>query len=515
MKKLFLLGALLAVSTGLIRAQADPRQVALDAASSTASSLARHLGPGHTLVPSGVFVDSLGQGHVRYQQVYRGVPVFEGEAIVHVDMTSRGVLDTTDATLAFGPIPVATRLTAVDAHRRAMEYVGLAQVNASQRTLLVMVDAGVASVVWQVRAEGEDSRGPFHKVAFVDANGRGVLRAWDNLETATASGTGRSYFSGTVALSTDVISGGYSLKDATRGSQSTVNMGTKTSGNGTLMTDADNAWGDGTTSNTQTVGVDAQYGAAVTWDYFKTVHGRNGIGNDSKGATSRVHYSRSYNNAFWQESCFCMTYGDGDGVNYNPFVSLDVAGHEMTHGITNRTAKLTYSGESGGLNESTSDIFGSMVEYYANNVNETPDYLIGERIFKGSGRFFRSMSKPSLDGASADCYYSTVGQLGVHNSSGVSNHFFYLLAEGTTSGAPSPTCKTGDTRVASGTGSLTGIGRAKAEKIWYRALTTYMTSSTTFAGARTATISAAKDLYGSTSVEATAVAAAWTAVGRN
>jgi len=210
-----------------------------------------------------------------------------------------------------------------------------------------------------------------------------------------------------------------------------------------------------------------------------------------------------------------MTYGDGDGTTFNPFDSLDVAGHEMTHGITSRTAKLVYSGESGGLNESTSDIFGTMVEFHAANPNDPPDYLIGERLYRSGTGSLRSMIQPSTDGRSADCWYSGVGSLDVHFSSGVGNHFFYLLAEGTTAGSPSKTCQAGDTRVATGTGTLTGIGRAKAAAIWYRALTVYMTSSTNYAGARAATLQAATDLHGAASPEYAAVAAAWSAVGRN
>lgn len=106
---------------------------------------------------------------------------------------------------------------------------------------------------------------------------------------------------------------------------------------------------------------------AKTWDHFKNTHGRSGIANDGVGAASRVHYGTSFNNAFWMDSCFCMTFGDGDGTTYTPFVSLDITAHEMTHGITSRTANLTCSGESGGLNEATSDIFGTAVEYYAAN----------------------------------------------------------------------------------------------------------------------------------------------------
>ncbi len=244
------------------------------------------------------------------------------------------------------------------------------------------------------------------------------------------------------------------------------------------------------------------------------MHARNGIANNGAGAYNRVHYGRRYNNAFWSDSCFCMTYGDGDGTTFNPFDSLDVAGHEMSHGVTSRSANLTYSGESGGLNEGTSDIFGTMVEFYASNPNDAPDYLIGERLYKNGTSALRSMISPSSDGKSADCWYTGVGSLDVHYSSGVANHFYYLLAEGTTNGSPSRTCVAGNTRVATGTGTLTKIGRAKAEKIWYRALTVYMTASTNYAAARTATINAAKDLYGASSTESSAVAAAWTAVNR-
>ena len=146
MKKLVALGALLAAASGLILAQADPRQISLDAADATAASLARRLGPGHALVPNGVSTDALGQGHVRYQQTYRGVPVFEGEAIVHVDLNTRTVLDTTDATQGFGPIALRASLGENEAHGRAMEHFRMGAGQASRRNMLIMVDGGVASV---------------------------------------------------------------------------------------------------------------------------------------------------------------------------------------------------------------------------------------------------------------------------------------------------------------------------------------------------------------------------------
>lgn len=509
------LGVALAASTALIVAQADQQQIAQSVAQPIADQRASRLGAGHALVPVGTIIDRLGQAHVRYQQTYRGVPVFEGEAIVHLDLASRTVLDVTDALLGFGAIDTRPGLAAGNARTRAAEHFRLPAGLAARGDLVVLVDSGVASVAWQVRHQGDDGRRPIDAIALVDANGRGVLRSWDNVETAAAAGTGTGFFNGPVALTTNSLNSGFELRDPARGGQNTRDMNNRTGGNGTVFTDADNVWGTGLLTSRQTVGVDAQYGTAMTWDYYKVKHGRNGIANNGVGAYNRVHYGNRYNNAFWSDSCFCMTYGDGDGTTFNPFDSLDVAGHEMSHGVTSRTAKLTYSGESGGLNEGTSDIFGTMVEFYANNPLDAPDYLIGEKLYKTGGRSLRSMIQPSTDGVSADCWYSGVGSLNVHYSSGVANHFFYLLAEGTTAGVPSKTCTTGNTRVASGTGTVAGIGRSAAERIWYRALTTYMTASTTYAAARTATINAANDLFGAGSAQTAAVAAAWTAVGRN
>jgi Zn-dependent metalloprotease len=292
---------------------------------------------------------------------------------------------------------------------------------------------------------------------------------------------------------------------------------------GTPYTDADNVWGNNTNSDRATAGADAHFGVSTTWNFYATL-GRNGIDGNGTGSYNRVHVGRGYVNAFWSDGCFCMSYGDGDGVTYGPLVDLDVAGHEMSHGVTSRTANLTYSGESGGLNEANSDMMGSMVEFFANNAIDTPDYMIGEEIYianvSGSAnqKALRYMFSPNKDGSSADCWYSGVGSLNVHYSSGPANHFFYLLAEG--SGAKiysgvdhtPTTCKAGDTTKGTGSVSLAGIGRDAATKIWFRGMTVYMTSSTNYAGARVATLKAAADLYGSGSATYNAVAAAWSAI---
>lgn len=478
--------------------------------------------PGHSLHGQGhaydlrdVVVDDDGAEHVRFDRSVRGLRVVGGDLVVHGSRTGGflGVSKTLDRDLDVHAVgshanvsPTQALATALAAHP--------GQGRSSRPELIINARGDAPVLAYDVRIDGRQDDGtPSEKHVIVDARSGAIVEVWDDIHTAPAAGTGRGFFNGTVDLTTNSITGGFELRDPSRGGQYTINMRNRTSG-GASFTDADNAWGNGTLSDAATVGVDAQYGTATTWDYFKNVHSRNGIANNGVGAYNRVHYSRGYNNAFWSDSCFCMTYGDGDGVNFNPFDSLDVAGHEMTHGVTSRTANLVYSGESGGLNEATSDIFGTMVEFYANNPSDAPDYAIGEKLYKSGTKALRYMYSPNLDGQSADCWYSGVSAIDVHYSSGIANHFFYLLAEGTDpAGMPhSPTCAAGNTKKATGNGILVGIGRDKAEKIWYRALTVHMTSSTNYAGARAATIAAANAIHGAGSAESNAVAAAWAAV---
>ncbi len=303
-------------------------------------------------------------------------------------------------------------------------------------------------------------------------------------------------YSGTVSIDTLPSGSGYQLKDG-RGNYTTDLLG-KTSGSGTLFTDSDDIWGNGSVSNRQTAGVDAQYGAEMTYDYYSTFLGRAGIWNNGQGARSRVHYGNGYVNAFWDGTQ--MTYGDGYG-NTHPLTSIDVAAHEMSHGVTENTANLNYSGEAGGLNEATSDIFGTAVEWYANSPDDTPDYFIGEKIdINGDGTPLRYMDKPSKDGSSLDCWSTTLKNKNPHYSSGPLNHWYYLASEGSGAktingiGYDSPTCN-GST--------VTGIGHQKVERIWYRTLATKLTSSSTYAAARDGAIASAKELYGTDSTECT------------
>ncbi|HEY8881613.1 MAG TPA: M4 family metallopeptidase [Roseateles sp.] len=510
--------ALLSVALAANAAQAQSDHANANAFKNRADDQVRQFpglsmhGNDHSYSVRDIVVDADGSSHMRMDRKVAGLRVIGGDLVVQNDRF--GNLRAMHHNLRWRIDGLNTR-PGLNANRAAMAVLRTQAGEAGKPELVIYARDQAPALAWDVPVSGESADGtPFEKHVIVDANTGSQLDAWDDIHTAAANGTGKTLYSGNIALTTNSISGGYELRDPSRGGTYTINMKNRTSG-GSILTDADNTWGNNATSDVASAAADAQYGTAMTWDYYKNVHGRNGIANDGKGAYNRVHYSRNYANAYWSDSCFCMTYGDGDGTSIKPLVSLDVAGHEMSHGVTSRTANLTYSGESGGLNEGTSDIFGTMVEFYAANGTDAGDYLIGEKIMVGGGSL-RSMVKPSSDGGSADCWYSGVGSLDVHYSSGVANHFFFLLAEGTNSAyGKSPTCVAGNTRVATGTGSLTGIGRDKAAKIWYRALTTKFTSSTNYAGARAGTIAAANELYGTGSAEANAVAAAWTAVGRN
>ncbi|AXI79505.1 M4 family metallopeptidase [Peterkaempfera bronchialis] len=508
-------------------AAAGQRAQLVEQATTQAPGLARSLALGsqEKLVVRDVVVDADGTRHLRYDRTYGGLPVLGGDLVVHqtaggavksVDRATGRALDlkslTPGLTSAKAAAKATTTVKALVGDTSDKDEAPLAAVGtADAPQLVVWAASGTPRLAYETVVSGTRADGtPSEQHVVTDAASGAVLQQHEAIQTA--AGTGQGIFVGTVPLTTTQSGSTYQLKDASRGNQYTTDLAGKTSGSGTLYTDADNIWGTGTVSNGQSAAVDAQYGAAVTWDFYKNTFGRNGIANDGKGAYSRVHYGKNYVNAFWDDSCFCMTYGDGSG-NTHPLTELDVAGHEMSHGVTSRTARLNYSGESGGLNEATSDIFGTMVEFYANLPTDKPDYLIGELInINGNGTPLRYMDKPSKDGASADYWSSSVKNLDVHYSSGVANHFFYLLAEG--SGAKSINGVSYNSPTYSGS-TVTGIGRDKAAAVWYRALTVYMTSTTNYASARTATLNAAKDLYGSGSTEYNAVAAAWTGVNVN
>ncbi|MEV6947605.1 M4 family metallopeptidase [Streptomyces sp. NPDC051172] len=470
------------------------------------------LGAKEKLVVRDVVKDADGTLHTRYERTYDGLPVLGGDLVVDTAKSgaTKDVIKATNAAVKVADVtPGITKAVAEQQAVKRAKALGGTKSAADSARKVIWAASGKPVLAYETVIGGfQDDGTPNQLHVITDATTGKKLFEYQGIENAT--GTGNTQYSGTVSLTTTQSGSNYNLTDGDRGGHKTYNLNHGTSGTGTLFSQSSNTWGNGTTSNAGTAGADAHYGAAETWDYYKNTFGRSGIKNNGVGAYSRVHYGNSYVNAFWDDSCFCMTYGDGSG-NADPLTSLDVAGHEMTHGVTANTAGLNYSDESGGLNEATSDILGGVgVEFYANNSSDPGDYLIGEKInINGDGTPLRYMDKPSKDGGSADSWYSGVGNLDVHYSSGVANHFFYLLSEG--SGAKVINGVSYDSPTSDGL-PVTGIGRDKALQIWYRALTTKWTSTTNYAGARTGTLAAAGELFGTTSTEYKAVQDAWAAV---
>lgn len=453
-----------------------------------------------------VKIDDLKMAHTRVQQAVSDIPVWEGEAIVHLqpDGELSGITDNLKEAIAVSTQP---NFSEKDAIRIAKRMFRGAKFLTEKPTADLWVYRGEDRdhLAYRVQLRREDeSADTSMPVYFIDAQTGEKIFEYDNLQTATGSGV--SLYSGTVSITTYQNGSTYYLEDTGRKIGTFDNRSTTSSTY--RFTDTDNVWD----STTQKAAVDAHYGAAKVVDYYNAVHGRNGIDGSGGPAyytsadgvtgliSSKVHYSSNYNNAFWNGSY--MTYGDGDGTQFSPLTTLDICGHEMTHGVTERTANLTYSNESGALNEAVSDIFGAMVERYTEGENSNT-WKIGEDAYTPStaGDALRYMDDPTRGNQPdwyPDRYTGTADNGGVHTNSGIANYAFYLMAKGGTTSRGA---------------TVSGMGADNAGRIWYRALTVYMTSGTNFAGARTATLNAASDLFGSSSSQYNSVSTAWCAVG--
>jgi thermolysin len=475
-----------------------------------------------------VDIDKLNMAHTRFQQTVNDVPVWESEAIVHLN--AEGELSSVTDNLK-GAVAVSTQPTF--SAEQALNFARTFAQN-SNTTRLRGANEEPKISLWIYRGETRDhltyriempnvenTDNPSVPVIFVDAQTGEKVFEYNNLQT----GSGTSLYSGTQTIDTSSLGGTFYMEDLGRrmgtfNMNSTGNTMFGTGGKQSRFSGTDDIWN----ATLEKAGVDAHIGASKTYDYFLNVHGRNGI--DGAGGprttaaganssvsliTSRVHFGKKYNNAFWFNNQ--MTYGDGDGAQFSPLVTLDIAGHEMTHGVTEYSANLNYSNESGALNESMSDVFGVLVELYADGGVVSGDtWKIGEDAYTPgvAGDALRYMNNPHLAGNAgyttnddpdhySERYTGTGDSGGVHINSGIPNHVFYLAANG-------------GTHHLSGI-AVTGMGTTDAGKIWYRALTVYMTSGTNFAGARTAMLNSATDLFGSGSAQYNSAATAWCAVG--
>jgi bacillolysin len=462
--------------------------------------------------------DDLHFTSVRFAQRYKGLDVWGKDFIVHIDPS--GKLVSAGGNIEKTPV-IIQDVAGIVTSARAVE---LTLKDMAGKTVIAPVPAEAARVlaytgpaahkviwhdqfhiphlVWVVEARSGLSQDWF---TFIDANTGAVLNSYNAVcYDGVASGTGTDLNGVARTLKTYQIGANYFMIDATqpmfKAAQSTLpdspvgaivnldvrNADLSSSVSVYYVTSANNTWSDASS-------VSSHYNAAVTYKYFLDTYNRNSV--DDKGMTiySVLHVTESgkpMENAFWSGNLMC--YGDG-ATYFKPLAGgLDVAAHEMTHGVTQFSANLEYLGQSGALNESMSDAFGTLVD--------TLNWTMGEKIIKNLQAFpsgaLRNLADPhngaakgaqSWQPAKMSEYLTTTDDNGgVHLNSGIPNRAFYLTA--------------------------TTSGRVKAGKIWYRALTVYLTRSSQFVDARIATVKAAADLYGSTSPEVTSVKNAWDAV---
>jgi Zn-dependent metalloprotease len=528
-KKICLLAALLASSAAWAQnPNASPRALAVSNAYLEAN--ARALGLTNAdgeLRLRGSSVDGQNNSHIRYDQFYKGVKVFEGEAIGHVtpdgDVTlTNGVRGNINLEVnpgvARGPaLEVAVRALGIRGSYDAF-YGALEILPRGSRSLADML-------VWHFRIFVEnDTDLTAQWDAFVDARNGALLWYFDSLETAAKGGassqpataTGDTMYSGARTLSvTRSNTGVYTLQDPLRAGSQVVTMKNTTTGKTASLTSTTGVFGDflKITSDPNTAGADAHFGMQATWDYLKTAFGRNGLDGLGKPVTLRVHYGAGYGDAFWMGgACYCATFGDGNGIGTYPIVYSGDIGHELAHGLMESEANLTYAGESGGLNESNSDILGEMVRFsvYGYPIDSTDWWVFPAQNVKNydsSGNYvpwraWRYLDNPPLgNGAPSACWSTGTGSLEVHIAGLPNSHAFYLLAHGGTS-------------VCNGQ-VVAGIGNTDAARIWYDAVTNWMTASTDYHGARTAALNAAAAKFGAGSAQYSAVAAAYSAINVN
>jgi thermolysin len=393
-------------------------------------------------------------------------------------------------------------------------------------------DAGDYVLAWRIRvATGTDLR-----EYFVDARSGAVVFDYSDLQTQSAVGRATGVLGDSKKISVTRFGNAFTLSDLLRPpsirtydmkgdpfrTQNVIN-GVVLLGQPDVGTDSDNNWEDGALA-------DAHIYSGYTYDYYFKRFNRRGLDDADRRMQTLVHsvnrsdfslrfdsFPEFFTNAVYYGDGL-MLYGEGlppgvtaGGQNWDFTAgALDIVAHEITHGVTEFTSDLIYLNESGALNESFSDIMGSSVEAFfqeAGDGVQRSDYLIGEDVVRGSRNGIRSMADPRAYGDADHYSVRFTGSEdggGVHTNSGIPNHVFYLAVEG------------GTNRVSGLT--VQGVGnanRTQIETAFYRAVTQLLPANATFAMARTATIQAARDLYGAGSAAERALTEAWTAVGVN
>jgi Zn-dependent metalloprotease len=433
-------------------------------------------------------VSSHGIQYAPFERSYRGLPVVGGDFVVVTD--SRGqILDTSVAQthkVSLASIkPTVSRSRAVRTAGRQVPHV-LGHTPAHR---VVWQHAATSRLGWETRVTGHRGVEPSIKDVVVDARNGKVLQARERV----ADGTGTAAYDGPnpVTIPTTHSGSTYSMTDPNHPS-----IKCQDAANNTTFTGTDDVWGNGSATNKETACVDAMFVENVENGMLSAWDGRNGL--DGAGGGWPIRIGLDDENAYYDGTQ--VQIGHNTQGAWIPV--LDVLGHEQGHGVDDHTP----GGISGaGTQEFVADTFGAATEWYANEPSpyDTPDFTVGEEVnLVGSGPI-RYMYNPSLAGDD-NCYSSSTPNEEVHAAAGPGNHWFYLLAEGSspTNGQPtSPTCNSS---------SVTGVGIQKAEQIMYNAML-MKTSSSSYLKYRTWTLTAAKNLD-STCGLFNATKAAWNAV---
>ncbi len=423
-----------------------------------------------------VLVDERGQKHERLSQSIRGVPVFGAQAIVHMNGDG-AIASITDRLARNLKVDTTPALRSDEATHRAVGLVGGPSVLGAEPKADLQIlpnEEKGARLTWRVQLDTLNEKGERSMPnLFIDAHTGEIVMQFDALETSR-------------------------------------NRNTYTAANGTKLPGT-LVRNEASGPSSDAVLNQAHDNAGITYDYYFSKHNRDSYNATGATITSTVHYSRNYVNAYWDG--VQMVYGDGDGVDSGPLTVLDVVGHELTHAVTDTSSDLIYSNESGALNEAMSDIFGASIEAYRDGAVSANTWKIGEECWTPAtpGDALRYMNDPAQAGDYdyyPTRYTGTSDNGGVHWNSGIANLAFKLAVTGGTH----PRGKTSNVVPAiDAANALNSLNQGAA--IFYRANTVYLTPSSTFADARSATVRAATDLYGAGSSAVTAINDAWTAVG--
>ena len=459
---------------------------------------------------------NLGFTHYRYQQTVNGIPVELSAFTAHVQ---NGLVVSVNGEF-FSDINVASSpsLNESSALKKALNFINATTYKWEIKSEEAQLKEELEDLTATYYPQGElvliNNNGrienklklaykfniyaqePFsRRDVFIDANTGNVVWQQNKIHEADVTGTATTLYSGTQTITSDNSTGPFRLRESGRGN----GIRTFSNGNTTNYSTADITNGSANWT-TPDAALDAHWGAEMTYDYYLNQHSRNSIDGNGFTLISHVHHDDNYSNAFWDGNR--MTYGDGSGNN-SPFTALDIAGHEITHGLTSNTANLIYQDESGALNESFSDIFGVAVEFMARPAQA--NWVIGEDL---GGTGIRNMQNPGLKG-DPDTYFGTnwapLGggdNGGVHTNSGVQNFWFYLLTDG-----GSGTNDNGDGY------TVNSLGITIAGQVAFRNLTVYLTQSSNYADARFYAIQSAVDLFGGCTSQVQEVTNAWHAVG--